>query len=945
MSAPATLSVESAALSSASASPTSFPTLDAFKEFIRELCCEKSGIDPVLFEACVEFHEALEVTAGHDAVTPIHEELGWELRRFRHSLDTAPLYAAFFRNEDGSLWQAIVSIWDDQKQRPYCYSAPKGNGDHLFLPPLPSAIRQKISDRYEVEVPLEGSFWEWARSSPIPRLLTEGAKKSLAALSEGYLCLALYGCTCGVGTHRHGRRVAPYLKPDLHTFASEESQWLFGFDRDEKPSAIKAVTLGKRRLTSALRDVHCHVDDLLWTAAEGKGIDDVIVGGGSALFDTRYQQALQRLERQFHRDYGEPAPRIPKPDIFATSIAEDYTGKLLWNDAHKTWMWYELYQEGVWSAVNDHYIDTQIQRLLQARDIRGYGSDAYIVNIRKFLSRELVTFSWDEREGILPFVDGIVSIETGDFAPHSPDNRLTWCLPRKYHTPLVADWGQIRAWLEEGWPHPTDQELLLCFAAAVLRGRYDLQKFLYMVGTGGSGKGTYTRLLQQVLGERNTWAGKIEQLADKNDCARLINKKLAVFADQDKVTSGLQFFKNLTGQDELTAKRLYKDGFNFIFKGLALITANAPALLGAGSWMKRRALVINCTHQPTQEKHLDALFAPELAAFTRYLLSISNDRINQVLRDERPSSGEVTAAFWEMAQRQDSIAAWIDECLVFEEGAFTQGGNNKDEWQTAPYDPQSSTLFGSYHHFCRKTGLQGKSLNNFAPELEEMCQKVLGKKFVRRIRSTRRGFYGIRLRREGEPRLYDTLLPFPDNPNDSLSDDLKPLSVKESDGHDDLFQEKNYQEEVPAVGKAPTVLPSKDSTIPLHSKETIGEGRHRCHDEASTLDAIGVMASDDHSPSEVSPTPTVGEAHSLQEATPTTTPPCSSSWLRELTPGTRIRFQHDEVQGWRNGVLQEIVFESGFFVKAVVKASFKKRGEWRERTYTVGWEDWLQPRI
>ncbi|QIR36852.1 DUF3854 domain-containing protein [Tolypothrix sp. PCC 7910] len=930
MSAHAPLSVASSVDSTAP--PTSFSTFDDFKAFIRELCCEKSGIDPILFEACVEFHEALEVTAGHDAVTPIHEELGWELRRFRHSLDNAPLYAAFFRNEDGSLWQAIVSIWDEEKERPYRYSAPKENGDRLFLPPIPSTIRQKISDLYGIEVPLEGSFWEWARSAPIPRLLTEGAKKSLAALSEGYLTLALYGCTCGVSTSRYGNRVAPYLKPDIHVFAFEKSQWLFAFDRDQKPSAIKAVALGKRRLTSALRDLHCLVDDIVWTPTEGKGIDDVIVGGGSALFDAMYQRALQRLEHAFTSPYAEKATRIPKPDIFATSIAEDYTGKLLWNDAHKTWMWYELHQKGVWSAVNDHYIDTQIQRLLQARGIRGYGSDAYIVNIRKFLSRELVTFDWDEREGILPFVDGIVVIATGDFAPHSPENRLTWCLPRKYHTPLVADWGEIRAWLKEGWPHPTDQELLLCFAAAVVRGRYDLQKFLYMVGTGGSGKGTYTRLLQEVLGERNTWAGKIEQLADKNDCARLINKKLAVFADQDKVTSGLQFFKNLTGQDELTAKRLYKDGFNFIFKGLALITANAPALLGAGSWMKRRALVVNCTHQPTHEKNLDALFAPELAAFTRYLLSISNDRINQVLRDDRPSSGEVTVSFWEMAQRQDSIAAWIDECLVFEEGAFTQGGNNKDEWSTPPYDPQSSTLFGSYHHFCRKTGLQGKSLNNFAPELEEMCQKVLGKKFVRRIRSsTRRGFYGIRLRREGEPRLYDTLLPFPDNPSDSFSDDLQPLSGKESDDHDDLFQEKisdNTQQDVDSIVQEP---PTEDSAIPLDSQETIGEGRHSCHDEASTLDAVSVMASDDLSPCEVSPTPT-------------TTPPCSSSWLRELTTGTRIRFQHEEVQGWRNGVLQEIVFESGFFVKVVVKANFKKRGEWRERTYTVAREDWLQPR-
>ncbi|MBD2212929.1 DUF3854 domain-containing protein [Nostoc linckia FACHB-104] len=923
MSAHATLSIASSVDSTAPPA-TSFSSFDDFKAFIRELCCEKSGIDPVLFEACVEFHEALEVTAGHDAVTPIHEELGWELRRFRHSLDGAPLYAAFFRNEDGSLWQAIVSIWDEEKERPYRYSAPKDNGDRLFLPPIPFEIRQKISERYGVEVPREGSFWEWARSAPIPRLLTEGAKKSLAALSLGYLALSVYGCTCGVSSYRHGARVAPYLKPDLHGFTYEKSQWLFAFDRDEKPSAIKAVALGKRRLTSALRDLHCQVDDILWTAEQGKGIDDVIVGGGSALFDTMYQQALQRLEQQFTSQSGERAPRIPKPDMFARALAEDYTGTLLWNDAHKTWMWYELHQDGVWSAVNDHYIDTQIQHILHARGICGYGSDAYIVNIRKFLSRELVTFSWDEREGILPFQDGVVVIATGHFEPHSPENRLTWCLPRKYHTPLVADWGQIRAWLEEGWPQAADQELLLCFAAAVLRGRYDLQKFLYMVGSGGSGKGTYTRLLQQVLGERNTWSGTIEQLSDKNDCFRLMHKKLAIFADQEKVTSGVQFFKNLTGQDELTAKQLYKDTFNFVFKGLALITANAPVLLGAGSWMKRRALVVTCTHQPTQEKNLDVLFAPEIAAFTRYLLSIPNDHLTKVLRDDRPSSGEVTAAFLDLSIRQDSVAAWIEECVIFEDGAFTQGGNNKDEWAGGTsYNPAISTLFGSYHHYCRNAGLSGIGLTNFSPKVEDICRNTLGKKGVTRVRTnTRRGFCGIRLRREGEPYYYDELLSCGDNRRDDSCDDLQPLPVKESDGVDDLFQEKNNLEKVQEVSEAPTVLSSEGSSFTPDSEQTIGESRHSCHDNLSTPDGVGVVASDDLLPTEVSPTPT-------------------SSYL---TCGARVRFQHDEFQGWRNGIIQEIKRESGYFVHAVVKCSYKKRSQWRERLYTVAWEHWLQLR-
>ncbi len=132
----------------------------------------------------------------------------------------------------------------------------------------------------------------------------------------------------------------------------------------------------------------------------------------------------------------------------------------------------------------------------------------------------------------------------------------------------------------------------------------------------------------------------------------------------------------------------------------------------------------------------------------------------------RPTSKAVTPAFWDIAQCQDSIAAWIEECVIFDERAFTQVGKNKDEWIGKDYNPDASTLFGSYHNYCRGTGLQGKSLNNFAPELEELCQKVLDYKFVVRDRfgSGVRGFRGLRLCRETEPRVCDNLQTSPDNP-------------------------------------------------------------------------------------------------------------------------------------------------------------------------------------
>jgi putative DNA primase/helicase len=246
-----------------------FQSFQGFKDFIRDSFVNGSGVDPELFDACVEFHHDIETAyPGDDWEAPIHESLGWDYKRFRQQAN-ATLYAAFFKNEDGSIWQAIVSLWDTERKRPYRYVAPKGKGDRAFLPPIPRSIWQKIAKKYGWDIiPDSGSFWEWLRLMDIPRILTEGGKKSLAALSIGYVAIAVFGCECGVKED--------YLIDDLSPIATPETTWLIGFDADSKRKAQMAVARGRKKLTQALKNHSCYVAPMTWDAAIGKGLDDLL---------------------------------------------------------------------------------------------------------------------------------------------------------------------------------------------------------------------------------------------------------------------------------------------------------------------------------------------------------------------------------------------------------------------------------------------------------------------------------------------------------------------------------------------------------------------------------------------------------------------------------------------------------------------------------------------
>lgn len=411
---------------------------------------------------------------------------------------------------------------------------------------------------------------------------------------------------------------------------------------------------------------------------------------------------------------------------------------------------------------------------------------------------------WNERptNEILPFTNGVLELATGQFHPHAPGHKLTWCLPRPYNA-VANNWARIKNWLDEATGgNAQHQEILLCFMAAALRGRYDLHKFLHLIGVGGTGKSSYARLIEALIGSQNCWNGSLQNLEDKHEVVQLIGKRLLVLPDQDKVRGNLSNFKRITGQDSLSGRLLYKNGSNFRFLGMVLVTSNAPIFhTDGGSWLKRRAVMIPFDHKPVTDKvrDLEAEFEPELSAFTNYLLSIPNDEITRVLRGIGKDG--VSPTLWQSKIRTDSIAAWVNEWVIHDSAAKTQIGSDRHEWESQTYNPESSTLFGSYSHYCRISGLQAKGKNNFSADLIELCQQTLEWSNIKwgRDNQGRREICGLKLRTgwDTTPIVEDDLTTddLADDLADDLTDDLKPNKGNSSDDPDERIEFKTFCKE------------------------------------------------------------------------------------------------------------------------------------------------------
>ncbi len=520
-----------------------------------------------------------------------------------------------------------------------------------------------------------------------------------------------------------------YLVPTLEKYAKAGFGFVLGFDADITTKIEVKIALYKLGFQLQKFGVPVYVLPE-WDENRGKGIDDFIQMNEIEAFR---QELLSRAIpfKDWSRGYEEEnqPKKPPFPDALAKAIAQKYENKWLYNGEHSTWMEYEHKPDlkGVWTPVTDLYISVQINKILQAREITGYG-ESYLNNIVGLLKRNLYTEEWGENPHLLPFSDCVFVPKTGKTLDHAPENRLTWALPRPYNA-ITLSWDGIDRWLSESVRgNANHKRQLLCFAAAVLRKRFDLHKFLHLIGSGGSGKSTYTNLLTAILGSRNVISMDLEALNERDALADLFGKVLVIFPDQDSAGKKLSNFKKLTGGDYLRGRRLFKDGFNFRFDGMALVTSNNPIFhAGTGRWLTRRTLATPFNNIVPEHKmrDLEKEFEPELSAFTHYLLSIPETEIEAALRGIGQPS--MSATLWETQVRSDGLASWVNDWVIADPTAKTQIGSNAKQWtDESDYDPTTSTLFGSYCLHTRQTNRTPLTKDNFSANLLELLAHTLG---------------------------------------------------------------------------------------------------------------------------------------------------------------------------------------------------------------------------
>lgn len=314
---------------------------------------------------------------------------------------------------------------------------------------------------------------------------------------------------------------------------------------------------------------------------------------------------------------------------------------------------------------------------------------------------------------------GIVDLKSGMLTPHNPDSYFTKITSVEYSDSV--DCPRWLAFLDDVFGK--DKDLIRYVQKAVgysLTGSTAEQCAFFLYGTGRNGKSTFLEVIRGVFGDYSTniqpetiMVRSNQSSAINSDIARLKGARLVTSVEPNegvRINEGL--LKQLTGDDVVTARKLYGEEFEFKpeFK-LWMATNHKPIIRGTDTGIWRRIHMIPFTVQIPPDKvdrNLKYKLKAEMTGIFRWCVDGCLLWQQEGLKMPRA----VMESVREYRREMDVISAFIEDRCQTGKGLSVQ----------------SSQLYAAYLSWAESGNEYKMSATKFSMEIAKRFEKVKGKK-------------------------------------------------------------------------------------------------------------------------------------------------------------------------------------------------------------------------
>jgi putative DNA primase/helicase len=430
----------------------------------------------------------------------------------------------------------------------------------------------------------------------------------------------------------------------------------------------------------------------------------------------------------------------------AELLAEYFGDRLAYDDT--VGEWYE-FEGDHWRNVPKANPEQAITRaVFEGTDPIGF-RNAYLSGIFSILKKSGTLQLPKGIAGVIPFNNGLLDLNTGELLAVSPRNALTWAIPHAYVK--GAECPAFIRWAREALAGDDEMvELLRAFINACLTGRYDVQRFLYLFGAGGTGKSTFFRIMKALIGQANFVTTDLKNLeGNRFETAGLHGKKLAIITDAGRYSGSVDTLKSITGGDPVRLeKKNVQQGASFVFEGMVIIASNSHlAATDYTSGLARRELVVEFQHRFTAEEKTafqqrggeDAILA-EIPVIINWALALPHGEVTRIF--QHPPAACLTSTK-EALFEQNPVADWIQQNLIHLPGFWTQVGVNKSD-RAGGFMDADIHLYPNYLRWCAENKREAMALRRFRATMMDML-KTLGVDVIASRRGSGQGLTGVKI--------------------------------------------------------------------------------------------------------------------------------------------------------------------------------------------------------